>query len=57
VAAASDGKTFSTVSTVGFVAGAAIAGAGLYLLLTADAGSRRAALHVSPSGAALTGAF
>ena len=56
VDAAKDGKTFTTVSTIGFVAGAVFAGAGLYFLL-APSSSSKTALTVAPNGAALSGAF
>ncbi len=56
VDAAKDGKTFTTASTIGFVAGAVFAGAGLYFLL-APSSSSKTALTVAPNGAALSGAF
>ena len=55
--AAKEGKTFATVSTVGFIAGAALAGAGLYFLLTAPTSSKGTALTLSPTGAAISGQF
>ena len=56
--AAKDGKLFTTVSTVAFIAGAAFAGVGLYFLLTpASSTASKAALTVAPNGAALSGSF
>jgi hypothetical protein len=55
--------TLRTVSTVGFVAGAALAATGVVLLLSSHSESQarahapRLALHVAPQGVWLTGAF
>jgi hypothetical protein len=64
VAAAKDGKLFTTVSTVGFAAGAVFAGVGLYFLLAPSSSksasppaSASAALTIAPNGAAVTGSF
>lgn len=67
VAAAKDGKLFTTVSTIGFAAGAVFAGVGLYFLLTPSSSSSpsptastppaSAALTIAPNGAAVSGTF
>ena len=51
-------NTLRTVSTVGFVAGGALAAAGLVLVLTAPSSKAPAtALWVSPTSAGLRGSF
>jgi hypothetical protein len=63
VAAAKDGKLFTTVSTVGFAAGAVFAGVGLYFLLapgpssSSSPSSSATALVIAPNGAAVTRSF
>jgi hypothetical protein len=55
VDAASEGRAFAVASTVGFIAGAALVGIGVLLIVTADDGGAEVAL--SPSGLSLRGRF
>jgi hypothetical protein len=57
VEAAREGKTLSTVSTVGFIAGAALAGAGLYVLLSAPTPGGETRVGVTPGGFSLARTF
>jgi hypothetical protein len=57
VDAAQEGKMFSTVSTIGFAAGAVLTGVGLYFLIAAPTSHAKTAIRVTPDGAALTGTF
>jgi hypothetical protein len=57
-------RTFRSVSTIGFIAGGALAATGVVLLLTSGAGdqksargARRLALHVSPAALHVKGSF
>lgn len=54
--AAVDGRTFATMSTVGFAVGAAAVGVGLYLLLSPDQAEREITVGLAPTwtGASLT---
>jgi hypothetical protein len=57
VEAAEEGRTLAIVSTVGFVAGAALVTAGIILLVTADTGDEDLHVALSPSGVSLRGRF
>lgn len=52
--AADRGKTYATIGTVGFVAGAALAGAGVVVLLTSKPGGPSATARVAPGSAVAT---